>query len=57
VKNKQIENIIDHFLNFRTAVRIRALEQNPKDTILLKECDNARKCLSTCGVMVKVKIL
>ncbi|KAG5344542.1 SYCM protein, partial [Acromyrmex charruanus] len=53
VENRQIEDIIDHFLNFRRTVRIRALEQNPKDTILLKECDNVRKCLSTCGIMVK----
>ncbi|TGZ53489.1 Cysteinyl-tRNA synthetase, mitochondrial [Temnothorax longispinosus] len=52
-ENRQVEDIIDHFLNFRRAVRIRALEQNPKDTILLKECDNVRKCLSTCGITVK----
>ncbi|XP_024883349.1 cysteine--tRNA ligase, mitochondrial [Temnothorax curvispinosus] len=52
-ENRQVEDIIDHFLNFRKAVRIRALEQNPKDTILLKECDNVRKCLSTCGITVK----
>ena len=57
VENKQIEDIINHFLNFRTIVRIKALEQNPKNTILLKECDNVRKCLSTCGITVKVKIL
>ncbi|XP_011648129.1 probable cysteine--tRNA ligase, mitochondrial isoform X1 [Pogonomyrmex barbatus] len=53
IDNRQIEDIIDHFLNFRRAVRIRALEQNPKDTVLLKECDNARKCLNTCGIVVK----
>ncbi|KYN03790.1 PREDICTED: probable cysteine--tRNA ligase, mitochondrial [Cyphomyrmex costatus] len=53
VENGQIKDIVDHFLNFRTVVRIRALEQNPKDTILLKECDNVRKCLSTCGITVK----
>ncbi|XP_012528057.1 probable cysteine--tRNA ligase, mitochondrial isoform X2 [Monomorium pharaonis] len=53
IENKQIEDIIDHFLNFRAAVRIRALEQNPKDTIILKECDNVRKCLSTCRIIVK----
>ncbi|KAL0127604.1 hypothetical protein PUN28_003117 [Cardiocondyla obscurior] len=56
IENKQVENIVNHFLNFRTAVRVRALENNPKDTILLKECDNARKCLTTCGIMVKVNI-
>ncbi|XP_018360959.1 PREDICTED: probable cysteine--tRNA ligase, mitochondrial [Trachymyrmex cornetzi] len=55
VENRQMEDIIDHFLNFRMIVRIRALEQNPKDTILLKECDNARKCLSTCGITLKDK--
>ncbi|XP_011703416.1 PREDICTED: probable cysteine--tRNA ligase, mitochondrial isoform X1 [Wasmannia auropunctata] len=53
VASRQIEDVIDHFLNFRTTVRIKALEQNPKDTVLLKECDNVRKCLSSCGIIVK----
>ncbi|XP_011863318.1 PREDICTED: probable cysteine--tRNA ligase, mitochondrial [Vollenhovia emeryi] len=52
-ENRQVEDIIDNFLRFRTVVRTRALEQSPKDTILLKECDKARKCLATCGIIVK----
>lgn len=52
-ENRQIENIIDHFVNFRMVIRTIALEQNPKHTTLLKECDNARKCLSNCGIIVK----
>lgn len=54
-EDKQIADIIDHFLNFRKAIRTRALEQNPKDTTLLKECDKVRECLATCGIIVKVK--
>lgn len=54
-ENRQVKDIIDNFLNFRMTVRTRALEQSPKDTILLKECDNARTNLSTCGIIVKVK--
>lgn len=52
-ENRQVKDIIDNFLNFRMTVRTRALEQSPKDTILLKECDNARTNLSTCGIIVK----
>nr|XP_012235778.1 PREDICTED: probable cysteine--tRNA ligase, mitochondrial isoform X1 [Linepithema humile]XP_012235779.1 PREDICTED: probable cysteine--tRNA ligase, mitochondrial isoform X1 [Linepithema humile] len=55
IENRQIKDILDNFLDFRNAVRIRALQQNPKDKTLLKECDKARKCLSTCGIIVKVK--
>lgn len=54
-ENRQVKDIIDNFLNFRMAVRTRALEQNPKDTILLKECDTVRMNLSTCGIIIKVK--
>ncbi|KAL6447973.1 hypothetical protein ACFW04_000192 [Cataglyphis niger] len=52
-ENRQVKDIIDNFLNFRMAIRTRALEQNPKDTILLKECDTARMNLSTCGIIIK----
>jgi len=55
-ENQQIKDIIDCFLNFRMTIRNRALEQNPKDIILLKECDNARMNLSTYGIVVKVKL-
>ncbi|EFN83100.1 Cysteinyl-tRNA synthetase, mitochondrial [Harpegnathos saltator] len=51
-KDRQVEEIIDHCLRFRAAVRNRALE-NPKNDALLKACDNVREELSTCGILVK----
>lgn len=55
IENQHISDIIDNLLNFRNTVRNRALEISPKDTTLLKECDNVRKSLATCGIVVKVK--
>ncbi|XP_032666506.1 probable cysteine--tRNA ligase, mitochondrial isoform X2 [Odontomachus brunneus] len=51
-KDRRIEDIIEYFLKFRTAVRNMALE-NPKNNVLMKKCDNAREELFTCGVLVK----
>ncbi|XP_014478439.1 PREDICTED: probable cysteine--tRNA ligase, mitochondrial isoform X2 [Dinoponera quadriceps] len=50
--DRRVEDVVDHFLKFRTAVRTRALE-NPKNNVLLKECDNVREELSACGILVK----
>lgn len=52
----KMNNIVEHFVKFRSAVRNRALEQDVKDKIILTACDEARLNLSSCGVTIKVKL-
>ncbi|KAK2582631.1 hypothetical protein KPH14_004913 [Odynerus spinipes] len=53
MQNQNIKDIIEHFVEFRSAVRNRALEQKPRDEVLLLACDTVRKNLHTCGIVVK----
>lgn len=50
----RINNLVEHFMTFRTTVRNRVLEQQVKDKTILKACDEARENLSSCGVTIKV---
>ncbi|XP_029043881.1 probable cysteine--tRNA ligase, mitochondrial isoform X1 [Osmia bicornis bicornis] len=56
-EDDRMNNIVEHFVKFRSAVRNRALEQDVKDKIILTACDEARLNLSSCGVTIKVKYL
>ncbi|XP_035717122.1 probable cysteine--tRNA ligase, mitochondrial isoform X1 [Vespa mandarinia] len=53
VENRKTEDIIKYFVEFRSVVRNRVLEQKQNDELLLLACDTARKNLSTCGITVK----
>ncbi|KAI4495452.1 hypothetical protein M0802_008666 [Mischocyttarus mexicanus] len=53
IENRQTEDIIKYFVEFRNVVRNRILEQKQKDEILLLACDTARKNLFNCGITVK----
>ncbi|XP_043492051.1 probable cysteine--tRNA ligase, mitochondrial [Polistes fuscatus] len=53
IENRQTEDIVKYFVEFRNIVRNRVLEQKQKDEVLLHACDTARKNLSTCGITVK----
>ncbi|XP_015610175.1 probable cysteine--tRNA ligase, mitochondrial [Cephus cinctus] len=49
----KLKSVIEELVNFRSSVRIRALEQGVKDKVLLTACDTVRKNLLIHGIEVK----
>ncbi|KAG7202847.1 hypothetical protein KM043_009998 [Ampulex compressa] len=53
MNDNKIENVMEHFMKFRSIVRNAALDKDIKADVLLNACDEIRFNLSTCGIIVK----